>query len=356
LKFDPTKLQIASPTAGKSFIEIWVAQPSYSNIQGTMSFTGGIPSPGINTSSALVSTVTFRAISPGQTSVLFLDSKVLRNDPNGTDILTSMGRGVYLLQIPPPEGPKVFSTTHPDQNKWYKNNNPTFSWEKEEGVTDFSYSFDEDPVSVPDNLSEGDATSISYSDVGDGIRYFHVKAKKANIWGGTSHYIVRIDSSPPAGFTPNIDPSSKTIEKQPMVSFATTDSLSGMNYYQLKYVDITSNREIEETGFFTEVTSPYKLPLLEMGDYLVIVRAYDMAGNWRDGTVKIQIFSEGIIFTREGIQFRWIFIPWWLIILLLLIILILALLLSFRRYRELVRRKRKEKNKLKDSEKDGTTL
>ena len=134
IKFDPQKLQVASPTAGKSFIEVWVSQPTYSNTKGEMSFIGGIPSPGINTSAGLVSTVTFRVISPGVTPVLFLDSsKVLRNDSEGTNILTSMARGVYTLIIPPPEGPKVFSPTHPDTNKWYKNNNPTFSWKKKKG-------------------------------------------------------------------------------------------------------------------------------------------------------------------------------------------------------------------------------
>ena len=221
LKFDPTKLQVASPSSGKSFIEVWVAQPSYSNTQGTMSFIGGTPTPGINTSSGLVSTVTFRAITPGETSVYFLDSsKVLRNDSQGTDILTSKSRGVYNIVIPPPEGPKVYSPTHPDQNKWYQDDNPTFSWEKEEGVTEFSYDISQDPWGTPDNSSEGDYTSVSYSEVEDGLWYFHIKAKKGEIWGGTSHYLVRIDSTSPAMFTPTVEPGEKTTEKQPLVSRA----------------------------------------------------------------------------------------------------------------------------------------
>ena len=251
VKFDSTKLQIASPTAGKSFIEVWVAQPTYSNVKGEMNFIGGVPTPGINTSAGLVSTVTFRAISPGETTVLFLaSSKVLRNDPEGTNILTSTGRGVYNLGIPPPEGPKIFSTTHPDTNKWYKDNNPTFCWEKEEGVTDFSYSFDQDPKGIPDNLSEGDYTCISYSEVKDGIWYFHVKAKKAEVWGGTSHYLVQIDITPPAIFIPTVEPSPKTTERQPLISFITTDALSGISHYELKYIDITPERKEEEVGFF----------------------------------------------------------------------------------------------------------
>ncbi|MFQ6049490.1 MAG: cohesin domain-containing protein [Candidatus Paceibacterales bacterium] len=347
LKFDPKKLQVASPTTGKSFIEVWIAQPTYSNTKGTMSFMGGVPTPGINTTAGLVSTVAFRAISPGVTSVLFLDSsKVLRNDPQGTNILTSLGRGVYTLLIPPPEGPKVFSPTHPDQNKWYKNNNPTFSWEKEEGVTDFSYSFDQDIAGAPDNISEGDHTSISYSEVEDGMWYFHVKAKKAGVWGGISHYLVRIDTTSPALFTPTVEPSLKTIERQPLISFMTTDALSGLDHYQLKYIDITPEKKEEEVGFFTEVSSPHKLPSLEIGKYLVVVRAYDVAGNWREGTVKIQIFPEGIFFSREGIHYREFLVPWWIIILIILIILTLISFYYWRRQRDLLRKRKGKFNEI----------
>jgi len=349
LEFDPRKLQIASPTTGKSFIEIWVAQPSYSNTKGTMTFIGGIPTPGINTSAGLVSTVTFRAIEPGETSVVFSEPcRVLRNDAAGTDILTSKARGVYTLLIPPPEGPKVFSPTHPDQNKWYKNNNPTFSWEKEEKVSDFSFSLDQDSTGIPDNISEGDFTSISYNEVEDGLWYFHVKAKKEEVWGGTSHYLVRIDSTSPAIFVPQVEPSVRTTETRPLVSFVTTDAFSGIDFYQLKYIDIDKQEKREEVGFFTEVSSPHQLSQLKIGKYLIIVRAYDKAGNWREGTVKIQIFPTGIIFIRQGIQFRYLFFPWWLMLLILFLLLLLLLIYLFKRRQS---SQRKEKEQLDEIEK-----
>ena len=342
LKFDPTKVQIASPTAGKSFIEVWVAQPAFSNTKGTMSFIGGVPSPGINTSSGLVSTVTFRAISPGQTSIVFFDSsKVLRNDPQGTNILTSAGRGVYDLLIPPPEGPKVFSSTHPDQNKWYRNNNPTFSWEKIEGAVEFSYSFDQDSTGTPDNIAEGDHTSVSFSEIKDGIWYFHVKAKKAESWGGVSHYIVKVDNTPPAAFDPNIEPSSKTTERQPLVFFFTTDSLSGIDYYQVKYIDISPGKGgEEESGFFTEASSPYKLPSLQPGEYLIVIRAYDVAGNWREGTVKLQIFPRDFFFTTKGIYFKGTILPWWILIMILAVIVAILAIYLWRRHRALLKKEK----------------
>jgi len=198
LKFPPDLLQVTSPTAGSSFISIWADQPFYSNQEGLISFKGGVPSPGINTSSGLISTITFRAKAPGQATISFLDSsKVLLADAKGTDILKTAAKGEYLLTVPPPEGPKISSPTHSCLTCWSKNNNPTFFWEKEPGVTDFSYSLDQDARGIPDNISEGSSTSATFNDVSDGIWYFHLKAKKGDVWGGISHYSIQIDTTPP---------------------------------------------------------------------------------------------------------------------------------------------------------------
>lgn len=349
LKFDPKKLQIASPTTGKSFISVWVAQPTYSNIEGTASFQGGVPSPGINTSAGLVSTITFRAIAPGETSIYFSDkSKILLNDGKGTNILNSTNRGAYTLQIPPPEGPIVFSSTHPDQNRWYKNNSPSFSWEKEDGVTDFSYSIDNDFSGVPDNISEGNQTSISYTDMEDGIWYFHIKAKKGGAWGGVSHYIVQIDTTPPAVFNIDFEPKLKsplTTSREPVISFITTDALSSIDHYELKVVSFDSSKK-SEASFFVETVSPYKLPLLNIGENEIIVRAFDVAGNWRDSSKKIEVIPTEKIFyiTKNGINI-WLFvILWWQIILFILIIIIIILIIIFLHWRKNKELKKKMEN------------
>lgn len=331
LKFDPKKLQIANPTTGKSFISIWIAPPSYSNSEGILTFQGGTPSPGISTSSGLVSTITFRAIMPGDTKLYFLNSsQILLDDGYGTNVLNSSGEGSYKISIPPPDGPKVFSSTHFDLNKWRKNNNPTFSWEKEDEVTDFSYGIDLDSQGVPDNISEGGSTSISYSNLEDGTWYFHIKAEKENVWGGTSHYVALIDSTPPASFTIKVDPSEKTSTAQPIISFLTTDSLSGIDHYEIKIVDITAGRENRNDSFFVETSSPYQLPRLEIGKYMVVARAYDKAGNWRDESVKIEIVPEGTSVTGKGVWTDGSLFSWWpfLLVILILVFIIFLLLLT----------------------------
>jgi len=351
LKFDPKKLQIAGPTAGKSFISVWVSQPTYSNTEGRASFQGGAPSPGINTSSGLVSTITFRAVNPGETSIAILSSsKVLLDDGKGTNILTSLGQGVYTLKIPPPEGPRVFSPTHSDQNKWYKNNNLSFSWEKEEGVSDFSYSIDNNFHGMPDNISEGDHISVSYSDLEDGIWYFHIKAKKGGYWGGVSHYLVQIDTTAPAAFSLVFEPSLKSpsiTSKEPIVSFITTDSLSGIDHFEIKTIDLQKAINGKDTGFFVEATSPYKLPTLDRGEHEVIVRAYDQAMNWQDASERIDVIpvDKPFYVTKRGINIWTFFLPWWKIVFILFPLVGLILVIIFR-WQKIYRRIRLRKDAL----------
>ena len=349
LKFDPKKIQIANPTIGNSFISIWAVPPSFSNVEGYMSFQGGVPSPGIKTSSGLISTITFRAVDPGETVIYLVDtSQTLLDDGKGTNILNSYGKGIYNIAILPPEGPDVFSLTHSDQNRWHKDNNPTFLWEKEDGISEFSYSIDNDPLAVPDNQSEGTEISVSYSDLEDGIWYFHIKAKKNEIWGGTSHFLVRIDKGNPASFAIEIDPAPKTNSKQPIISFLTTDAFSGIDHYEIKVVDITIENKGKDS-FFIEVSSPYLFSNFEIGTYIIIVRAYDKAGNWQDENIKVEIIPEEISITKKGLWYEGEFMLWWpfLLVILILIILILMIIIVFcrrdKKYRQEVSCELREK-------------
>ena len=349
IKFDPKKIQITNPSSGRSFISVWVAQPSFSNIQGQVSFQGGVPSPGINTSSGLVSTITFRAIAPGETVISVLNSsQVLLDDGKGTNVLGSIGQGIYEIVMPPPEGPRVFSPTHPDENKWYNNSSPSFSWEKEDGITDFSYSIDNNFYTVPDDIAEGDHTSVSYTGLDDGVWYFHIKARKAGAWGGVTHYVLLIDATPPAVFTLSFEPKLRSpvmVSKEPIISFITTDGLSGISHYELKLVDLTKARGEETTKFFIEVSSPYQLPIMESGEYEVLVRAFDQAMNYQDSSQKIEVIpvERFLYFTKKGIVVGTFFIPWRILILIFLFLIVMILIIVFwlwKRQRSL-RQKRK---------------
>ena len=328
LRFPADKLQVVSPVAGKSFVSVWTVPPTYSNTDGKISLQGGVPSPGISTSAGVFSTITFRAKTPGTVKIEFLDSSlILLDDGKGTNVLRSFDKGEYSLVMTPPEGPRVYSSTHSDQEIWYKDSAPIFSWEKTLEINDFSYTFDQDSKGVPDAVSEGSGNIKSYANVSDGIWYFHIRSERGGTWGATSHYVVHIDSTPPNTFTPKIESTGKEKRTRPLISFLTNDAVSSVDHYEIKIAGVTQ----PHSTYFIEATNPYRIPLLEPGEYSVIVRAYDKADNFTDGMVGIRIVGTKLFsFEKQGVLYRGIFYRWWLVVLVLIVLLVLLGFLVLR--------------------------
>lgn len=290
--FPADKLQVVNPAASTSFISLWLTAPSYSNTAGTITFQGGVPNPGVKTSAGVISTVTFRIKSAGKASIKYAPtSKVLRNDGEGTNILTSSTPAEFTLKVPPPAGPVVTSPTHGDTNAWYNNNQIQFSWEGLDGATGYSFSFDQNPKQIPDESIDTTDTATTVKATSDGVWYFHLRAK-GDTWGGVTTFPVKIDTTPPAAFTPKLDKDVLTTEDIGAIRFVTTDGASGLDHYEVK------NISPDQTGttLFVEATSPYTLPKLTAGAYQFIVRAFDRAGNVTEGTTSAQVVSGGVPF------------------------------------------------------------
>jgi len=313
LKFPPEILQVTSPAAGSSFFAEWLTPPNYSNERGIISFRGGVPG-GITTSAGLVSSITFRTVASGKAKVEFTEgSRVLLHTDKGTDILVTTINGEYHILVPPPEGPRVFSPTHPNPDIWYSDSTPSFSWEKEGGVTDFSWSFDQNPQGRPDGVSEGEATLISFPEVADGIWYFHIRQKKEGIWGKTSHVQIRIDITPPKDFIPRVETYTRLIGYQTMVYFETTDDFSGVDHYEVSLIDLSAREP--SRSFFTEEISPYRVPFKKAGKYNAIIKAVDRAGNTRESEARFRLVTPFISYIEgKGLEIRGILFPWWVIL------------------------------------------
>jgi len=287
ISFPADKLQVVNPTVSKSFISIWIAAPSYSNTEGKISFQGGIPTPGITTSAGVISTIQFRVKATGAATLKFNDnSRVLANDGGGTNILSSRSQASLNLQLAPPSGPVISSPTHPDQNKWYRETNISFTWEPVANATSYGYAFDNSPNTTPSETTTTAETQLSQTANGDGIWYFHLRAKNSNSWGGSSHFPVRIDATVPASFKPTLDKKTFSLKESILVSFVTTDATSGIDHYEVKVI---SNGQADSTGFFVEQDSPYQLPPTTQGDYKVAVRAFDRANNYTDALAEFSV-------------------------------------------------------------------
>jgi len=346
LRFPADMLQLVSPKTNLSVISIWTSQPQFNNQTGRIRLQGGIPG-GVNLRNALISTVTFRVKSVGTAILRFGDeSKVLLNDGLGTDDLSKRGDAIFTLLLPPPGGPIVVSDTHPDQSVWYRDSTVALKWSNKEAVQGYSYILNGDPASTIDDTSEGVRESISYSSLSDGQHYFHIKALRDGLWGGRTHFSIKIDSTPPAVFPIDILPASHTTSRDPIIKFSTTDSHSGLQHYELKMVPLKPSAEgtaVGDESLFIETESPYIAPKLGIGPYDVIVRAYDNAGNFQEVVERLTITDNlfGSI-SAEGVFLFGFLVSWaWLITILILIIVALAgVMIGVRRWHRNLDRQR----------------
>ncbi len=315
IQYDPKKLSIVKPSTGKSIIGIWVQPPKYDNTKGTANFAGSIPG-GIVSDSSLIITITFQAKSAGTTEVRVMDtSSVLANDGIGTQAKLSTSRGLYTILPKPPGGLTIYSDTHPFQDRWYNNNSPTLGWNRDPEVIGFSYVLDNKPNTIPDNQNISNDTSKSYQDLSDGLWYFHIKAlRKGGAWGTTTHNLVRVDTTPPAKFNPKVNYLNDDNINRALITFFTTDSLSGIDHYEIGVIDKTQAET--SSPLFVRSESPYQVPSSAVENSRVIIRAYDVAGNSTDVQASVRPPS--------------IFVQWFLAnSSMLLIILLLLLLLGF---------------------------
>jgi len=297
LRFPPDKLAIVNPSGGTSLIQVWLRPPTYSNQTGDAQYTGIVPN-GVVTGSGLITTITFKALAAGQADITISpQSSVLANDGYGTPMATEFGQASYTITPQPPNGVVVSSPTHPFPSQWYNNPNPVFTWQQDPGVTGFSYVLDNEPYTIPGDTPNTTGTTAAYENLGDGLWYFHIKAQKLGIWGGTTNFLARIDTQPPAVFTPAADIISGSPQDKALISFFTTDALSGIDHYEVAVVD--ADAAPVASPVFVQAESPYQLIIPGPGSYHVIVRAFDQAGNVRDASLDITVATPVLQFLED---------------------------------------------------------
>ncbi len=288
VSFDSSRLEIVRPTGGESVIGVWVEPPRFDNSKGTASYVGVITN-GITTGSGLIGTITFKSKRTGRASIVIdASSKVFLNNGLGSEMNAELGRADYTILVKPPEGVRIFSETHPSQGEWYNNNSPSISWEKDQGVEGFSFILDNKPSTIPENKVLTSETNKGFENLEDGLWYFHIKATKNGVWGTTGHFLVRIDTKPPAEFRPQLNyiTASTALIDRALVSFFTTDNLSGIGRYEIGIIDKAESTSVSPV--FVEAESPFQVPLSGSGNLIVIVRAIDMAGNTRDLSLNVE--------------------------------------------------------------------
>jgi len=305
ISFPQDKLEVTSLSKTGSIFILWVQEPSFLNSVGTINFEGIVLNPRFTGAAGKIITTNFKVKAAGVATLNFSSGSVLANDGKGTNILANMNSGTYTLKpvtitppaeeilpeeeyvAPPtvgvPAAPVVSSPTHPDENKWYSNNDPEFSWKLPSDVDGgVSIYFSKSPTSNPGPLPDGLFSTKSYENVEDGIWYFHIKLRNSYGWGPITHRKVLIDTTPPLPFEIDVQREDPT-DPQPILNFETTDELSGIEYYEMKI------GEGEPFPAEKIKTKSYKLPPQAPGEHPIELKIYDKARNFVLASTNINV-------------------------------------------------------------------
>lgn len=305
ISFPGDKLQVFSLSKSGSIINLWVQEPSFSNAAGTINFEGIVLNPGFKGQTAKIITATLKVKGAGSGRLVFSSSAVLANDGKGTNILDNVSGAEFALNpsaVGPQAGeattpasaagtplaPRISSPTHPNPEKWYRQNNPKFIWDIPGGITQVRLLYDKYPASRPTVVYAPSIKEKELENIGDGIWYFHAQFRNENGWGAIAHFKFRIDTQPPEPFTVKFVDGKEPTNPRPTALFDTTDSLSGIAYYKVK---------IGEGNFFNllpEVitrSNPYTLSPQAPGKRTILVQAFDAADNYTIATEEFAIKS-----------------------------------------------------------------
>lgn len=104
LNFDSRFLAVDKISTDGSIFKFWVQGPAFSNSAGTISFAGGLPSPGYTGSKGEVMKITFRGVGAGASGLTFDSGAILANDGAGTNVLRAAVSGQYKVNAVSPVG------------------------------------------------------------------------------------------------------------------------------------------------------------------------------------------------------------------------------------------------------------
>jgi hypothetical protein len=301
IKFDSDYLAVKKVAHDSSVFSLWTAEPSFSNSAGTIAYSGGAPAAYKGDAGVVIS-ITFSVLKAGSGGANFASASALAADGQGTNILANTSGAKYTFNEKAPAAnkpttpapttpasnastpattngimpplPEINSTTHPDQNIWYANNNPEFAWRLLPDDSAVNYSIDKSSSTDPGKNSQGIIETKTFAGVPDGRNYFHLKYQNKSGWGPVATRQVLIDITPPTDFVINVDNGDDPTNPTPKLSFNTTDVSSGIADYKFSL-----DGEIKDILAVDYQKDPYKLPVLKPGAHQILISVFDQAGN-----------------------------------------------------------------------------
>ena len=301
VNFPAEFLSVVSVSQSNSIFTLWPQSVAFSNSAGTISFNGGLPTPGYTGSSGKIFSAVFRVKKAGTASLVFSGASVRANDGKGTDVLSSIDSAQFVLgetavptsepkltptpaQPNTPTAPDISSPTHPDQNKWYLENDVVLIWSLPTGIKSDRVLFSKLFEVVPTITYTPPISSKKLADIEDGIWYFLAQLRNDNGWGQIGNFKVQIDTQKP---NINIQEVPREDLAYPKVKFlfSASDSRSGVDYYDV-LIDNLPSQVWRDDG-----SHIYETQALDPGRHVIIAKVFDKAGNSLIDSLEFNISS-----------------------------------------------------------------
>lgn len=204
--------------------------------------------------------------------LFFLSPLVLAQTTTDSEDVAGIDDAIILSEEEPVLLPNIHSNTFEYQSLWYNTIDGTFTWDLPAGVTavavDVATSSDFEPMEV----FKPAISSFTLDDtlLKEGAQYLAVQLKDEDGWGDIAYHQIQIDTTPPEPFLVQ----SSVEEGVPIITFSTTDKMSGVERYEILISD-------KKTLYATPMEAQAGIDLHDLanGPHTVLVKAYDRAGN-----------------------------------------------------------------------------
>jgi hypothetical protein len=279
LLFNQEVLEIVDILDSKSFLNLWVQKPSFSNTNGNLIIQGGVI--GGYAGDGLILQIVFRAKKKGFSTVSFnSNSKVLLHNGEGTPARGLFSGSKFNVLGEKDDNISIFSKTHKREEYWHQNNKIEIFWEAS-NKNKYSYIFSRDIPENPDDYAD-DIKPFVYTNPSDGIYYFSIKESKDNglTWGQIERYRILQDRTPPEKIEIILGQEEKSFDGKFFIAFNSNDKASGLDYYEVRENNLMNF--LLRRGSWLKTANPYPLSEDGLGN-IIEVKAVDKAGNIRTG-------------------------------------------------------------------------
>ncbi len=289
IKYDPSKLKVLDILTGSSLCgQTGFLDKSIDDKAGLVKINCVTPNinPGFYEPEGTVAELVILPLTEGGASLQFVErTEVLASDGLETDVLRASTDAFYqvtrqgLITSDIKEIIPVFSSSHPNSNAWYRDKSVQLSWPAlNKGVYYYAINQISDFIPQENGISTLN-NRLNTVLGGDGIYYFHIRAKNAGgKWGDASHFKIMVDSTPPQSLV--IKSSSVRTGGGELVrlNFNGEDKTSGVqkNFY-VKF----------DEGIWFPTSSQLYAPFFDGKKHNIYLRVFDNAGNFSDMSKEI---------------------------------------------------------------------